>query len=111
MTNSHESLDQSGQPAPNPSLARLWTVSLAAALVAGLAAWIIGEQSLHLFTPAREWRTGKVDAVSRLKPTVATLRAADTKNAALGFGIFGALLGLALGGAGGLVRRSSRRVI
>ena len=56
----------------------------------------LAKQSLQLFTPAREWRTGKVDAVSRLKPTVATLRAADTKNAALGFSLLGALLGLAL---------------
>jgi hypothetical protein len=111
MTTSHESLHQSGQPARDPSPARLWAVSLAAALVAGLAAWIIGEQTLHLFTPAREWRTGKVDAVSRLKPTVATLRAADTKNAALGFSILGALLGLALGGAGGFARRSSREAL
>jgi hypothetical protein len=111
MTTSDESLHQSGQPARGPSPARLWAVSFAAALVAGLAAWIIGEQSLHLFTPAREWRTGKVDAVSRLKPTVATLRAADTKNAALGFSILGALLGLALGGAGGLARRSSRQAL
>jgi hypothetical protein len=84
---------------------------LAAGLVAGLAAWIVGEQSLHIFTPAREWRTGKVDAVSRLKPTVATVRAADTKNAALGFSILGASLGLALGGAGGLARRSSRQAL
>jgi hypothetical protein len=111
MSTSDESLDQSGQPTRDPSPARLWAVSLAAALVAGLAAWIIGEQSLHLFTPAREWRTGKVDAVSRLKPTVATMRAADTKNASLGFSILGTLLGLALGGAGGLARRSSRQAL
>jgi hypothetical protein len=109
MNTSAEPLNQTGHPARDPSSARLWAVSLVAALVAGLAAWIIGEQSLHLFTPAREWRTGKVDAVSRLKPTVATLRAADTKNAALAFSILGALLGLALGGAGGFARRSSRQ--
>jgi hypothetical protein len=100
--------DRDGQPARDPSAGRLWVLSLAAGLVAGLAAWIIGEQSLHLFTPAREWRTGKIDVVSRLKPTVATVRAADTKNAALGFSILGASLGLTLGGAGGLARRSSQ---
>jgi hypothetical protein len=84
---------------------------LAAGLVAGLAAWLIGEQSLHLFTPARVWRTGKVDAVSRLKPTIATVRAADTKNAALAFSILGASLALALGGAGGFAQRSSRQAL
>jgi hypothetical protein len=84
-------------------------LALSAGLFAGLAAWLGGERTLDHFSPALEWRIGKVDAVYRLKPTAGSLRVAGTKNAALGFGILGGALGLALGVAGALAGRTPRR--
>jgi hypothetical protein len=86
-------------------------LALTAGVVAGLAAWLGGERSLHHFTPSLQWRIGKVDAVYRLKPTAASVQVAATRNAALGFGLLGASLGLALGAAGGFAGRSPHRAL
>jgi hypothetical protein len=88
---------------------RIWVLALSAGVFAGLAAWLGGEGTLDHFSPALEWRIGKVDAVYRLKPTSGSLRVAATKNAALGFGILGGALGLALGAAGAFAGRAPRR--
>ncbi len=94
-------------PAPvSPSLlgtiqpGRLWTLSLVAAVLAGVAAWLVGEATLEYFVPPPKI-VGNVNT-----PAIADSIVADRKNASLAHGVLGAVLGLALGLAGGLARRS-----
>jgi hypothetical protein len=77
-----------------------------AALVAGLAAWLVGETGLVWVAPR------KISMVTmgqrHLGTTAETERAAVVATAARVYGVFGAALGLALGAAAGLARRSPR---
>ena len=93
-------------PETSPRVARM-SLALAAGLLAGLGAWAVGEATLTVFEPELQ----RVDAMGiiSMEPTLKGTIQADTRNAALAFGVLGALLGLLLGLAGGLVRRLTRQ--
>ncbi|MGP0067535.1 MAG: hypothetical protein ACLQGP_28565 [Isosphaeraceae bacterium] len=76
--------------------ARAWALTLALALAAGLIGWACSEMML-----VPEVGAGKKGGPVRVLPEVPA-----TRNAIVTFGIFGAALGLGLGLAGGLLRRS-----
>jgi hypothetical protein len=101
------SLDRAGDTLPVPSGAvRLWTLVLAAGMLAGLAAGIAGELCVSAFRPRRHAVNSEGVA-----PRVIQRRAeaaADAKNAGLAFAILGAASGAALGAAGGFLRGSNR---
>jgi hypothetical protein len=119
MSRDPNATDRSDRHDPaNPSLARglgdliaghslrwlaLWTI--AAAIVAGLAAWLAGETSLVWVAPR------KVPMVTvgqkHFGTTADTERAAIVATSARSNAAFGALLGLAFGAAGGMARRSA----
>jgi len=83
--------------------ARTWLVASAAALLAGVAAWLVGEATLDYYKPSKE-------AAEQLRNFVALNREqsiANGRNGAIAFGALGGLLGLGLGVAGGLSRRST----
>ncbi len=78
--------------------------AVGSALVAGLLAWGIGEQTHDYYQPpASAASSREFTALNREK------RIADQKNTAIAFGTFGALLGLFSGAAGGALRRSIPR--
>ena len=83
-----------------------WLLVLAG-LVAGLVAFGIGEVIYNIIPP--ELVVHDVSGNKVMLPTLATLIVAATKNSALTFGALGTCLGGALGFAGGLARRSTRR--
>jgi hypothetical protein len=90
-----------------PAVRRLWPFALGAGLLAGIASWVINEAGLPFVLPkSRIVQTmgGAMDL-----PSFVDQVAADSKNATVAYGILGAMLGLALGVAGGLVRNSPRR--
>jgi len=76
---------------------------LVLAMLAGVAAWLVGEYTLDYFKPseaaAENYRNPR--ALNLEMPGV------ESRNGALAFGALGGLLGLAMGLAGGLSRRSS----
>ncbi|HEV3341636.1 MAG TPA: hypothetical protein VG125_14820 [Pirellulales bacterium] len=85
----------------------LW--SILAAVVAGVVAWLIGETNLVWVAPK---------GVAQLvlghpftAPTAQTKQIAELATAVRLHGVFGALLGLALGAVGGLARRSRRSAL
>jgi hypothetical protein len=78
---------------------RKWVLVLSAGLAAGLVAWAVGEATL---VPEAGFQDR--DKKITISPQVAGLR-----NSTISFGVLGAALGLALGTAGGLVRRSFPR--
>jgi hypothetical protein len=81
-------------------------MSLAAVgLVVGCFAWAAGEAALGAFAARRVPVTNRL-GVSALAVTDRTAADAEIKNVALSSGVFGALLGAALGASGGLGRRS-----
>ncbi len=82
--------------------ARLWAVTLAAGIVAGLAAWLGSEACLTIFKAPRHAANSKglVLQLTDRREVAAT----DARNAGLAFALLGAALGLGLGVAGGLAR-------
>jgi hypothetical protein len=86
--------------------ARAWVLTLVAGLVAGLAAWLGGEACLDLIKPPRHAANSK-GLVLRITDRREIARA-DARNAGLAFAILGGSLGMGLGVAGGLIRRSGR---
>lgn len=96
-----------GEGHDQPEWARWW-IALAG-LLAGLAAFGIGEMVHELIPAAKE----EVNTMGRLimLPTVKTTSVAGTWNGALTFGLFGVCLGGLLGMAGGLARRSGRAIL
>lgn len=92
-----------GPAAPRPAAAAGWPMALTAALLAGVAAWLVGEATLGYFKPP-------LSISERYDRGFAALNQAQAKangeNGAVAFGALGGLLGLALGLAGGLSRRS-----
>lgn len=85
----------------NRALARLG----AAGLLAGLLAFGLGEATWDRFAPEnvpQALGSGQV-----MRPTLETVAKAESRNAALTFGAMGGLLGICLGLAGGLNRRSA----
>jgi hypothetical protein len=100
-------------PAPRGAVLSTW-ITLAAALLAGLASWAISDaihpgyqlqQERALFR-ASEAAAEQSRAFARLHSESAR---ANIKNGALAFGALGGLLGLALGLTGGLFHRASWR--
>jgi hypothetical protein len=76
----------------------------AAGLLAGLLSYGLGEMTHEFFAPkevAQPLGGGEV-----MRPTLETIAVADSRNSALTFGTMGGVLGLVLGVAGGLRRRS-----
>ena len=91
---------------PVAGRAALWPAALAAGLVAGVAAWLIGEAAHGLFEPA------EVDTIRMGQqtkgPTFETENEATFKNALLVFGSLGGVVGMALGVGAGMARRATR---
>jgi hypothetical protein len=98
-------LPSKGNP-PRPRL-HAWAIALAAGVAAGLVSWLAGEGVHGIFRP--QVFPVKVVFITYIQPTIASLNAADLKNATLVFTILGAVTGLAMGIAGGLVGRSLSR--
>src|SRR5215472_9987085 len=71
----------------------LWMPAVAAALVAGVLAWCVGETMHDYYQPSAEAKRSRYD-FSRLNREQAI---ADQKNASIAFGAFGGLLGLLVG--------------
>ena len=88
---------------------RVWAFSLAAAVVAGLGAFALGEWVVPPFDPPVNMENFMGGLIN--KPTLVGLQVAERKNAMLTFGLIGGLLGLALGLAGGLSNRSARSAL
>lgn len=93
---------------PPPPLRRrqVWAAALAMGGLAGLASWAVGEYCVEYYRPATRvvWGMGVAMTISSPEELASTL----ARNATLAFGLSGAVLGLALGGAGGLLRGSTR---
>ena len=96
-----------GRPGPaRPASDRLAIWALVAGLLAGAAAWLVGEATVEFFRPTMvtmDTPVGRMTAASAQE-----VMRTDVKNAALAFAVQGACLGLALGLAGGLARGSGR---
>jgi hypothetical protein len=89
---------------PASNLLAMW--ALGAGLVAGAAAWLVGEATVEVFRPTMvtmDTPAGRMTAASAQE-----LTRTDINNAALAFAVQGACLGLALGLAGGLAQGSAR---
>jgi hypothetical protein len=91
-----------GLATADPTMLRVAAWALAAALVAGLLAWLVGETPYSQVRPSRIW-LNTLGNLS-LSTTKATELEALTKRSARVNGAFGALLGLAFGLAGALAR-------
>jgi hypothetical protein len=84
-------------------------IVLAGGLVAGLAGFGFGEFAPQLVPPSYDLpRAIRGDRFRVLGEHARRLRASQDQAATLSYGVLGALLGLALGAAGGLARRSPR---
>jgi hypothetical protein len=83
---------------------RSWILALAAAVIAGLLTWTVGEKTYRLYRPPKEAYANRFAFAELNRHQLA----ADQKNGAIAFGTFGAWLGLFCGLAGGLTRRSTR---
>jgi hypothetical protein len=105
----HASANRGGEVVVEPpSLFHPVGTCLLAGLAAGLLAFALGELGYGFYQAERvptESRYGGKQVVS----TPETERKADVQNAALAFAGLGAALGLCLGAAGGLIRRSTAR--
>ena len=94
-------------PGPaRPASNRLAIWALGAGLLAGTAAWLLGEATVELFRPTMV--TMDTPAGRMTGASVQELTRTDMNNAALAFAVQGACFGLALGLAGGLARGSPR---
>jgi hypothetical protein len=80
--------------------AATWTWTLVAALLAGTAAWLIGEAGLDYYQPSEKAAAEPYDH----EPLNREMEVVSGRNGAIAFGALGGLLGLALGLAGGLSR-------
>ncbi len=93
-------------PAPLPRGGRLWSVTLAAGVLAGLVAWLGGEACRHLIPPTQ--RAVNVKGMTLNAVDRRSAAAADAWNGTLAFAILGAALGAGLGAAGGIARGGGR---
>jgi hypothetical protein len=80
---------------------------LTAGVAAGFLSWIVGEWTLKAFKP-KLFRV-QVMLETFIQPTTQSQNAADLKNAALAFTIFGGFTALAMGLAGGVAGLSRPR--
>jgi hypothetical protein len=85
---------------------------LAGGLLAGLAGFGVGEYALRLFAPSKELPPGiRGDQILAPREHARRLRVSQDRSATLSYGVLGALMGLTLGAAGGLSRRSPQAAI
>jgi hypothetical protein len=84
-----------------------WILILGLALLAGVAAWLVGEYTMEYAKLSKAAAENYRDYTA-LNAEMPGVRAT---NGALTFGALGGLLGLTLGGAGGLCRRSMSRAV
>jgi hypothetical protein len=80
----------------------IWALLLGAGLASGIVSWLVGEVAYDAFAPATERR--RIMAGEQQIATPAARMVAATKNAALAFGLFGAVFAAAMGMAGGLAQ-------
>jgi len=90
----------------SPSI-RVWALSLAAGLIAGIVSWLIGE-ALHGQLRPSLLATSGFPSGEEAHAHALGVKSAVTLEASFAFGLLGSALGLALGAAGGTVRRSAR---
>jgi hypothetical protein len=84
-----------------------WLVVLAGGLLAGLAGFGFGEYAIQLFAPSLDLPPGiRGDQILAPLEHSRRLHISQDQIATASYGVLGALLGLALGAAGGLARRS-----
>jgi uncharacterized membrane protein required for colicin V production len=83
----------------------VWAFALSLAILGALAAFLIDERFGMRFIPESNMVT--IMGSQQNIPTIPATHRAERKNAMLAYGIFGGVLALALGVAGGLARRSS----
>jgi hypothetical protein len=105
-----------GKPPVDTAAARpsasTWILVLAGGLLAGLVGFGSGEYALQLFEPSKELPPGiKGDRTLAPREHARRIRVSQDQTATFSYGVLGAFLGLALGAAGGLERRSPRAVI
>ncbi len=96
-------------PAAPAGQGRELRLAAVAGLLAGVLAWSVGELTAKAFRPPMHIHNVMGQAIERA--TFEDRAAADAKNAALAYTIFGLFLGIGLGTAGGLTRRSTRRAV
>jgi hypothetical protein len=84
----------------------IWQGAIVAAAAAAIVAWLLGELGVAKAVAANE--AVPTMGVTIMAPTAATTQAADLKNCIRLFGVFGALLGISLGMAGGRLRGNAR---
>ncbi|WP_165225575.1 hypothetical protein [Aquisphaera insulae] len=102
--------------AVDPTAARLprraWPLVVAAGLLAGLAGFAGGEYAAKVFAPSLDLPPGiRGDREKAPAEHFRRLIESEFRTAIASHGTFGALLGLALGAAGGLARRSARAAL
>jgi hypothetical protein len=96
-------VDQLSDASSAHSLRRLIEIA-AAGLLAGLIAFGLGELVYRHFDP--ELVAHALGGNQVMRPTMETKAASDARNSATAFGMLGGVIGLFLGLAGGLARRS-----
>jgi hypothetical protein len=79
-----------------------WVAAFTFAILAGLSSWLVGEQFFGYYKPSHEAESDPY-AFTALRRERS---AAESRNTAIAYGALGAFLGLGLGAAGGLARRS-----
>lgn len=98
-------------PAPGRSVAAtspaVWVLALLAAIAAGAGSWLVGEQFLDHYQPSEKAASEPYDH----GPLNAEMEIVSGRNGAIAFGALGGLLGLFLGLAGGLSRRSAAAAV
>jgi hypothetical protein len=106
-----------GEPTPRPLVhrSRVWIAALAAGVMAGFLAWLLGEPIHSRFAPPKFVNTasstgGFLDPAEVYKLDTAKQKA-QILDACLVFGTFGVALGLALGLAGGWAQRIDGKAV
>jgi hypothetical protein len=99
----------SEDPRPVPHPGRLRALAMAAAVLSGLATWLIHERTGTVFVP----RPRPVRAAGRVlnRPSFESRATAELRNAAVAFGVFGAGFALAMGLTGGFWRAGPRAAL
>jgi hypothetical protein len=92
-----------------PRRGRVWAAALLGAAVASVSCWLLGELAVGAFQP-RLFMVERLGQTS-VQPTTASKNSADLKNAILAHAIYGCVIGLVMGIAGGMAARSLQRAV
>jgi hypothetical protein len=96
-----------GETAISRPSGRAWMMVLAGGLLAGVAGFGLGEYALQLLAPSRDLPPGiRGDQVKSNIEFARRRLVSQNQVATMTYGVLGALLGLTLGAAGGMARRS-----